>query len=154
LPQYTPQNLTYGTAFLNAIIAALKVAPTNPLVNTAKVRLSANPSYNPTPTSTITALASEEANYSGYTAGGLALTVGSPVNLSSTCQGAVTALQFLATTATPFVANQIYGYWVDDGTNVLVAEKFAAGLVVAFGAPGDYLELLVTFAQQAYCATF
>ena len=151
--QYTSQKVTFGTTFLNALVTALKTAPTNPLINTAKVRLSNNPAFNPNPAETIATLAATECAYTGYAAGGIALVVGSPVNLSPICQGAVTTLQFLATTATPFVPDTSYGYWVDDGTNVILAEAFPVGFPFGFSAPGDFLELVLQIPAQAFQAT-
>lgn len=118
------------------------------MIATAKVRLSTNPSFVPNSLATIAELAANEANYSGYTAGGVALVVGSPVNLSPTCQGAVTAVSFVATAASPYVPSNVYGYWVDDGTNVIAQEAFAGGASVGFGAPGDFLELVLELPQQ------
>ena len=150
---YTSQNVVYGTAFLNTVIAALKTTAAGPLVATAKVRLSKDPSFRPTPANTIAELAANETDYSGYTAGGVALVVGNPVNLSPTCQGAVTGLQFLSTTATPYVSDQAYGYWVDDGTNVILAEAFPAGTIANFASPGAFLELVLQLPMQAPQAT-
>jgi hypothetical protein len=141
--------VVYGTTFLNTVLAAFKTVASAALIATAKVRLSHNPSFVPNPGATITGLAAEECNYSGYAAGGVALVVGSPVNLSTSCQGAVTGLQFLATAASPFVSDNAYGYWVDDGTNVILQEAFPGGMAVPFGAPGDFLELILEIPQQA-----
>lgn len=151
--QFTSLNPIYGTDFLNTILAAYKTTASGPLIASAKVRLINSPTFAPTPATTIADLAAVECAYSGYAAGGIALTVGAPVNLSRTCQGAVTALQFLATAATPFVQDSAYGYWVDDGTNMIVVEMFPAGTVAPFGSAGAFLELLLQLPQQAPQAT-
>jgi hypothetical protein len=144
---YSSQNITYGNAYQKTAALAQKTAPTNPLINTAKVRLSTQLGFSPSGTATIAELAANEANYSGYTAGGLALTLTGPVNLSALCEGMIAALTFLATTATPFVPNTLYGYWVDDGTNVIAQEAFPApGITIA--GPGDFLALLLQLPQQ------
>lgn len=150
---YTSQAVVYGTAFLNTVIAALKTVPGGALVTGGKVRLSKDPSFRPTPANTIAELATNETDYSGYASGGVALVVGNPVNLSPSCQGAVTGVQFLATTATPYVSDQAYGYWVDDGTNVIMAEAFPAGVIANFAAPGAFLELILQLPMQAPQAT-
>lgn len=130
-------------------MAAFKTVATGPLIATAKVRLTTNASFVPNPDATIAELAADEADYSGYTAGGLALVVGAPVNLSPSCQGAVTALSFIATAASPFVPAQCYGYWVDDGTNVIAQEAFPGGVAIGFGVAGDFLELVLQLPLQA-----
>lgn len=153
MASYASQNVMFGSAFLNSVLAAFKTMATAPLIATAKVRLTSNPSFTPQPNSTIAELAADEVAYSGYTAGGVALVVGAPVNLSLTCQGAVTGVQFLAAVASPFVPGQAYGYWVDDGTNVILQEAFPGGIAYGFGAPGDFLELVLQIPQQAPQAT-
>ncbi len=138
---------------MDTVLAAFKTTASAALIASAKVRLSNNPSFRPTPTDTIAGNAATECDYSGYAAGGVALVVGAPANLSPTCQGAVTGVQFLATTATPFVASSAYGYWVDDGTNVILAEAFSAGFIATFAAAGDFLELVLEIPQQSPQAT-
>jgi hypothetical protein len=153
MPAYASQQVVYGTAFLDTIIAALKTVPAAALINGAKVRLNTNLAYNPQPGDSITTNTANEANYSGYTAGGIAVVLGTPVNLSPTCQGTIFNATFTAATASPFVPNVCYGYWVDDGTNVIMGEKFAAGTSYSFGSPGDFLELIGQVPQQANQAT-
>lgn len=151
--QYTSQRPTYGQAFLNTILAAYKTRPAGALIVSGKVRLINSPTFAPTPQTTVAELAAVECAYSGYPAGGAALTVGDPVNLSRTCQGAVTAIQFVATTATPFVPDTAYGYWVDDGTNMICVEMFPSGQEAPFASAGAFLELLLELPQQAPQAT-
>jgi hypothetical protein len=146
---YASAQVTFGTAFLNTLMAALKTAPMNPLVNTAKIRLNTNPAFNPSPGDAISTNTANEADYTGYTAGGIAVSLSSPVNLSPTCQGVVASALFTATSASPFVSSVVYGYWIDDGTNVILAEKFAGGINVAFDAAGAFLELIVQLPAQA-----
>ena len=63
--QYTSQQVIYGTAFLNTVLSAFKTVPGGPLIASAKVRLTTNASFVPTPTQTIAELAASEADYSG-----------------------------------------------------------------------------------------
>jgi hypothetical protein len=149
MPAYATQQAVYGTAFLNSILAAFKTVATAALVATAKVRLNINPAFNPGPGDTIAENAANEANFTGYTAGGAAVMLGSPVNLSPTCQGAIATANFAATSSGTFVSNVIHGYWIDDGTNVIFAEAFPAGVSFTFGVPGDFLELILQFPQQS-----
>lgn len=144
---YSSQLITYGNAYLKTQATAQKTAPTNPLINTGKVRLTTATGFSPSGTNTIAELSPNEANFSGYTAGGLALTLTGPVNLSALCEGMIAALTFLATTASPFVPNVLTGYWVDDGTNVIAQEAFPSpGITIS--AAGDFLALLLQLPQQ------
>lgn len=147
------QSVVYGQDFLLTVVAALKTAPATPLVNTGKLRLSLDPGFNPTPNSTISALAANEANYSGYTAGGIAVVLTTGLLVSTTGVAAAAQGLFEATTATPFVPANVTGYWVDDGTNFIGGEAFGSGNVAQFAAPGDFLALTVLlpllFAQAA-----
>lgn len=138
---WTAQNVVYGRTFANAVMAALLAAPVDPLIDTGKIRLSQDPAYNPTPDSTVAGLEAYEADYSGYAAGGIAMVVSAPINASQNVQGTMSSVLFKATTATPFVQNSVYGWWVDDGTNVILAEAFPGGTIALFGAINDFLQL-------------
>lgn len=141
---YQSQNVVVGRNFAATILAALGTRPAAALLATPKVRLSMDPSFNPTPDSTVAGLAANEANFSGYTAGGYAPTMSGPVNLAGDISGVTANVLPIATTATPFVSATCYGYWIDDGVNVIVAEKFAGGVTANFGSVGDYLDLQVS----------
>lgn len=149
---WTAQNVVYGRDFVKTLIAALKVAPDDPLINTAKVRLSQDPTFNPSPDSTVAGLDANEATFSGYSAGGLALTVGVPVNLTTLIIGATTPTLFVVATATPVVGNDIYGWWIDDGTNVIAGEKFPAGGAASMNLVGDFIQLDVSVGVSLYQA--
>jgi len=141
MDQYTAQAVVIGRDFANTVLAAMKTVPGGALIVTGKVRLSQDPAFNPTPASTRAGLAAGEADYSGYAAGGIAYVVPDPVNLDTETQGLQVTVAFVATAANPFVENTIYGWWIDDGTNVVVAEKFANDATANFGAAGDFLSL-------------
>ena len=125
---------------------ALTAAPDDPLINTPKVRLSKDSAFNPTPDSTRAALAANEADFTGYTAGGYTPTFAGAVNMSTNVVARLANVIAIAGTADPFIANTVYGYWLDDGTNVVLAERFANGAVAAFGSTGDYLAIHLAFA--------
>jgi hypothetical protein len=150
---FKSQNVIYGTAFLNTVLAAFKTIPAAALIATGKLRLSHDPAFNPVPGTALAALVAQEANFSGYPAGGAAVVLSAPVNLSPTAQGAVVSNLFLATTASPFVNDNCTGYWIDDGTNFIMGEAFGAGQAAAFSSPGDFLELIVELPMQAGQAT-
>jgi hypothetical protein len=150
---YTAQNVTMGQAFMNTIIAALKTVASAALIASAKVRLSNSPSFNPIPGSTIAQLAANECAYSGYAAGGIAAVLSAPVNLSAGAQGTLISALFEATTATPFVPDTAYGWWIDDGTNFIAGEKFANNANAPFAAPGSFLSLTAIVPGQLTQAT-
>jgi hypothetical protein len=140
---YASQQVTYGRAWLNTILAALKTTAGGPLVDTAKIRLSNNAAYTPGPDDTIAGNAASEADYSGYAAGGIAVVLSAPVNLSQGCQGVLCPVLYEATAASPFVSAVVYGYWVDDGTNIICGERFAGAVNYGFAGPGDFLQLIL-----------
>ncbi len=150
---YASQNVVYGTAFLNSLMAAYGTVATGPLVATAKMRLNSNPGFNPQPGDSIATNTANEAAFTGYPAGGIDVVLSTPVNLSPTCQGTVASGTFTATTSGSFVSGTAYGYWIDDGTNVIAAEPFPPGSPALFAGPGDFLELVVQLPAQARQAT-
>ena len=135
--------LVYGRLFIDAVLSAFKTVPAAALLATAKVRLSKDPNFGPTPESKIADFTVSECDFSGYTAGGVALVMSGPVNLSTKYEGMLADANFVAAAATPFVANSVYGYWVDDGTNVVAAERFPTGTTGTLTKPGDFLALTV-----------
>ena len=145
---YSSQTITFGRAWLETVVAAWKTTASNPLINTAKLRLTTVSSFLPSPDATIAGLDANEANYSGYTAGGLAIVLSAPVNLSPTCVGSVVNETFIATAGSPFVPNVLTGYWADDGTNVIAMEAFG-GAGIPINGPGDFLALLMQLPLQA-----
>jgi hypothetical protein len=145
---YSSQNAVIGRAFADTILAALKTVPGSALITSGKVRLSKDPSFNPSSDSSVVALEANEADFSGYPAGGVAVSLSAPLNFSLGCQAVLTSALFLAAAASPFVPNVVTGYWVDDGTNVVQGERFAGGVNFSLSAPGDFLELAVFFPER------
>jgi hypothetical protein len=150
---YQALSAVYGSAFVDTVLAAYKTVASGALVATAKLRLSNSPTYNPTPQSTIAALAATECAYSGYTSGGVAVVLTAPVNLSSVCLGVLFTALFEATTASPFVPDIAYGWWIDDGTNFIAGERFANNQNAGFAAPGAFLNLTAVLPFQLQQAT-
>jgi hypothetical protein len=141
MPSYVAQNVQYSRAFMNTVMSAFKTVPGGALVATGKLRLFNSSTFTPTPGMVLADLTAIETLYSGYTAGGIAVVLSAPVNLGTQSQGVLFTTLFEAVTATPFVADVSYGWWIDDGTNVVAAERFAAGASFGFGSPGAYLVL-------------
>lgn len=150
---YSSQLITYGQAYLETVAAANKTAPMTALIASGKLRLSNNPALVANPQATISQLAADECAYSGYTAGGIAVTLSGPLILSNSAVGMLCTGTFLATTATPFVSDSAHGYWIDDGTNVILVEAFPPGTVFSFAQAGAFLELVVLIPLQTSQAT-
>jgi len=87
MPSWSAVNVGYGLTFLNTVAAAFKADPGAALVVTGKIRLSKAVGFNPTKDSTRAELAADEADYSGYTAGGIAVSMSDPVNLGTNTIG-------------------------------------------------------------------
>lgn len=147
MAEYNSTTVIYGRSFLNTILAAFKTLPAAALIiAAAKIRLSKDPAFAPTADSTIAGLAAQEATFTGYPAGGIAVVQSAPVNLSPGAQGELATALFTATGSA--IGNVVTGYWIDDGTNVVLAERFAGGLNVSFAVANDFLELVVQLPLQ------
>jgi hypothetical protein len=140
---YESKSIVYGRAFLIEMLGAIPARPATALVAAGKLRLSQDPSFNPTTDSSLASLVSGEANYTGYTPGGYAVTFGGPVSVDSQTDGLLVAQTFLA--GGPFVSpsNAVTGWWIDDGTIMVAGERFANGQTAAFGSATDWLDLTV-----------
>lgn len=150
---YQSQEVGYGRTFADTILAALKTVPGGALITSGKIRFSKDPAYDPTPASAIADLSAHECDFSGYTSGGYATTLSAPLNLSTVCGGVQCSALAIAGTASPFVPNTVYGYWLDDGTNVIAFERFAGGASMSIAAPGDFIDLQVFLPLQLAQAT-
>lgn len=143
MPSYSSVNVILGRDWMDDVVAAVKTDPGAALLLTPKVRLSQDPAFNPQPNSTRAGLVAGEADFSGYTAGGYTYTVSDPLTLGTNIRGVAGNVVPVCAVASPQVVNTIYGYWIDDGTNVVVAERFDNGTTYQFASPGDFLDLLV-----------
>jgi hypothetical protein len=150
---YQSVNVVIGNPIAGALLGALSVRPAGALWSTPKVRLFNSPTVNPQPTTPLATYTAAETAFSGYTSGGIAPTFSGVVNLTPGSQGIVANVTYVATTATPFVPDTIYGWWADDGTNPVVAEKFAGGRAIPISNVGDWLELQIAFPVNSVQAT-
>lgn len=148
MASYYSQSVVFGSDFMATVLDALSAAPEVALIVTPKVRLSQSPTFNPVPTMTRAGLAADEADFSGYTAGGYTPTLSANVVLQSGVVGKVANVLPVMATADPLVQNSVYGWWLDDGANVICAERFADGLIVQFAEVGDFLDLLIAVPMQ------
>lgn len=133
--------VTRGRVWLNTLLATLKTRPAAALLATGKLRLLKSRVVSIAPDVTLAALAAEEADYTDYPVGGFAFLGNDPVNYNDLGQGYVLQHTFLVTSATPAIGNDIAGYWIDDGTNMVLGEYFGIGADVPMQVQGDYLEL-------------
>jgi hypothetical protein len=138
---YQSKSVVWGRTFMNEFLAAIATRPAAALIAAGKIRLTVDPTFAPTPDMTLASAVSNEANYSGYAAGGIAAVFTVALNISPSIQGAIASALFEATPAGPFVSAVVTGYWLDDGTNIVIAERFAQGATAAFSAAGDFLDL-------------
>lgn len=153
---YTAKNLVFGRDFLKTVATALGDAPSDPLLDGAMLRLSKDPSFQPGSTTLIADLTDMEADFTGYAAGGVAFAPGDAVNIGTARVGVQSPVTFVAEAAVdpdPFVDNDVYGWWIDNGTLFIVGEKLAAPAVAEFNTPGDYLQLDVVLAFLLQLAT-
>jgi hypothetical protein len=141
MAQYTSQQVAFGRVFANLLLGALKTVPGAALLATGKVRLSKDPSFSPAADTSLATLEANECDFSGYPAGGVAVSLTIGVNVTPQIQGAITSATFEAATASPFVPNQCYGYWIDDGTEMAIGEAFGSAGPIPFADVGDYLVL-------------
>jgi hypothetical protein len=140
---YEAKNVVYGRDFLSTMLLAIKTVPGAALLVAPKVRLSKDALFNPLPGSVIADFTANEADFSGYTAGGYAPTLSGVVNLGANLIGLAAGVMPTCSGAGAPSPNTVYGWWIDDGTNFVVGEKFANGLFFTFQNPGDFLDLAI-----------
>ena len=132
-----------GSFIQAALLACLGTRPAAALIASWKVHLfTAGP--NPITPATVPADFTEAA-FTGYPAGGIAVTFpGGPINLTS--QQGIALLQsavFICSAGgTP---ESILGYWIDDGTNMILAETF--GTPIPIVNSGDFVDLIAQFPE-------
>jgi hypothetical protein len=141
MAQHTVLNVVYGRAFANRWLLALTTRPAAALLATGKLRLSQDPAFAPTADSTVAALAANEADFTGYTSGGVTYATSGQLNVNPLIQGDVMDEVFVSVAGSPFVPNQLYGWWIDDGTDVVAAGTFGESAPIPISVPGDYLAL-------------
>jgi hypothetical protein len=139
---YNSQNIVLGKGLVDALLSCLATRPMLALIVAGKIRLSSDPAFAPSPNSAISDFTAGEATFSGYPAGGIAAVLSGVVNQSPNLQS-VTAPALFIESSPATITNQIYGYWMDDGTLVDVAEVFVGG-PFPFSKPGDFLDLVVS----------
>jgi len=105
-----------------------------------------------TPDTTKAELDAIEVAFSGYTTGGVALTMlTAPVNAGTNRLGLVGNGTWVAVTATPFVSANIGGWYLYDTTyGLLAAELFGQANNVQIAQVGDYLDLFAGLVINLY----
>lgn len=148
---YEAQNLIYARSFADAWLDAFSTIPTAKLIAAPTVRLLMGALPAITPDTTLAALEALEANFSGYGADTITLTV--PAQPSTKVEGAIGSATFIAATASPFVSSNVSGYFLTDGTNLVAAEAFPNGQVFPIAAAGQFLTINVVLPNNLYQAT-
>lgn len=133
----------WNAAFLDTMLAALSTRPAAALAPAISLHLFTN-DYTPTPQDL--AAAYTEANFSGYAAASPTPSV--PVSLSNLAEALLASATFVAVTASPFVPNNLFGYYFTAGGLLVMSERFAS--VVPIAGPGDFLELVGLLPLRAF----
>lgn len=147
MAEWISQNPTYGRGFLDTVVAAMKTDPGAALIVAGKIRLSTNPAFDANFNAAIADLTPDEATFTGYTAGGYAVSLSAVLNLGPTALGSLA--HALIVCSADGTSQTCYGYWVDDGANVILMEAFDPDNPPSFELAGDFLDLDVVFPLQA-----
>lgn len=142
------QRATYSRALVRALLAALSVAPDDPLFATPKIALwvdgpAIGPDFDPADYTPPT--------FNGYAAA--AITLSAPVNIGGTDLARIGSVNFVATSGGP-IDDSCNGYMVVDTTLAVgyMIERFASP--INFGAIGDFLDMdLILPLPMAYSPT-
>lgn len=125
----------WAAALLGNLLKALATRPAGALLTTPTVVL-----YTAGPTPNVNSVIGDFtlATFSGYA--GQVATLAGPVTVGLTTEAMVSSVLFIATAASPFVANTILGYLITDGAGAYYGgEQFATPVPIA--AAGQYLAL-------------
>lgn len=136
MPVYITKQITWSAAAVQAMLLANKTLPGAALIAPGYMGLFKN-DFTPTPLSVAGDLT--PADFSGYS---LSLTVVQPPH-NLTPQRAACQMQqsFIATTASPFVPNTCYGYYIADVTGAILyaSERFDVPIPIA--SVGDFISV-------------
>lgn len=141
---YTSADVHVCDVLLSDILAGFAAIPTAAFGATGKLRLSTDTNFTASDTVLPAELADFEADYTGYTAGGVSVVWTSIVNPATS--GKAIRFDHLFTATEPvapavFVPNTVFGWWIDDGSVVLAMERLSLPAGAGLGVPGDYLAL-------------
>jgi len=138
---YESRNPNYSRAFATIISNAFKTNPAAALAPALEVHLWKDAAFQPTSEKVAADFAAVECDYTDYAAAA-AVVLTTPVNLNPDSVGAVANTLFTITN--PVVtANQVFGYWLETGSTVILFEKFPDDVIVTMAAAGDFFDLLV-----------
>lgn len=135
-------NVVLSRAFVDALLLAVRPASTEDhLIVSPKIALLNDDPLTITPDTTKAQLDAHEAVFSGYTAGGQAVTLGAiPVRPSSVIQALAGNVSWVGPTVDPFVQGGVKGWYLYDTTFGLICSgQFSESVNIA--TPGDYLDL-------------
>lgn len=135
--------------FMNDLLLAVRPASaTEHLLVAPKIALIGPNELSFSPDLTLAALEAAEVEFSGYTAGGAAVTLGAvPVRSGDRVMALAGNVSWVAPVADPFVEGEIVGWYMTDDTYGLVCfESFEESVLIAH--PGDYFDLFAGLALK------
>lgn len=132
-------------ALADALLACLGARPAGALLTTPTIELWSSQSGTIGPSMIYSQFT--KCTFSGYA--GAAITLVGPVNLDIKTQGLIGNVNFIATTASPFVPDTVAGYMLSDGVSTVYgAEQFQTP--VGIGSVGAFLDLSFAFPGTTY----
>lgn len=138
---YESQNPNYSRAFATIISNAFKTNPAAALAPALEIHLWKDAGFQPNPSKVAADFAAVECDYTDYAAAA-AVVLTTPVNLNPDSVGAIANTLFTITNPV-VVANQVFGFWLETGSTVILFEKLPDDVVVTMAVAGDFFDLLV-----------
>lgn len=144
-------NVIMSREFVNALLLAVRPASAEDhLLVAPKIGLITSDPLSLGPDTTLAELEAIQAAFSGYTAGGQAITLGAiPIRAKFDAVALAGNVAWVGSETDPFVSASIGGWYLHDTTYGLVcACQFAQPVLIA--SPGDYLDLFVGLPVKLY----
>lgn len=135
-------NVVLSRAFLNALLLAVRPGSTEDhLIVNPKIALLNEDPLSITPDTTLEQLEEHEAAFSGYTAGGSAVTLGAvPVRPSNVVQALAGNVAWVGPVADPFISGGVKGWYLyDDTFGLICSGQFSESVNIT--GQGSYLDL-------------
>lgn len=138
----------YIREFLNRILTALSTNPAAALIATPEMHLIASPGASFSPLSVVADFEAVECDYDDYAP--LALTGGVIANVDAFQQALTWVAPFAVTSASPAVANTVWGYWIEGTAGIVMYEVFPEAERTPLAAQGDMLVITAKLPAAAY----
>lgn len=146
--RWAAQKVVLAKRIADLLLGTLSARPAGALLTAPKLHLSKDAAFAVIPTSSSVTLALQEADFSGYAAGGVAVVFVGPVNMGSQADGLIMDNVFLRTLGTPDIGESVYGWWIDDAAGFVCGEAF--GQPLALDLVEDFLDLLIAVPINLY----